>query len=69
MDYAAATLPQESIRLSPFMVKRGYQPRTSFDWKAPEPLKRLTLNKEDAKAWLERMHSAWEAARTNLMKS
>jgi hypothetical protein len=51
------------------MVERGYQPRTSFDWKAPEPLRRLTLNKEDTKIWLERIHSAWEAARTNLVKS
>jgi hypothetical protein len=51
------------------MVERGYQPRTSFDWKALEPPRRLTLNKKDAKAWLERMYSTWKAARTNLVKS
>jgi hypothetical protein len=51
------------------MVERGYQPHTLFDWKALEPPRRLTLNEEDAKAWLERMHSAWEVARTNLVKS
>jgi hypothetical protein len=49
MDYAAATLPQESIGLLLFMIERGYQPYTSFNWKVLEPLRRLTLNKEDAK--------------------
>ena len=38
MDYAQATLLHDSTGLSPFQVKFGYEPRTSFDWnKLAEP--------------------------------
>jgi hypothetical protein len=30
VDFAAAVLPSESTGLLPFMVDRGYEPRTSF---------------------------------------
>ena len=32
VDFAAAALPSETTRASPFLIDRGYEPRTSFDW-------------------------------------
>ncbi|EED18927.1 retrotransposon polyprotein, putative [Talaromyces stipitatus ATCC 10500] len=66
MDYAAATLPQESTNLSPFMIERGYQPRTSFDWSGPAQPGRLTINQRDAQRWMTRFAEIWKYAKQQL---
>ena len=39
MDYATATLPNDSTGFAPIQIEMGYLPRTSFDWDRPtEPL-------------------------------
>ena len=35
MDHAQLVLPHDSIRMSPFQLLYGYEPRMSFDWKTP----------------------------------
>jgi hypothetical protein len=53
MDYAQATLPHKSTRLSPFQIEFGYKPQTSFDWKQPtEPASpRERLNHKEAQQY------------------
>ena len=54
MDYAQATLPQDSTTLPLIQIELGYVPRTSFDWERPvtdlnEPLSvRKRLSQEEA---------------------
>jgi hypothetical protein len=73
IDYAQATLPHESIGLSPFQVEFGYEPRTSFDWDRPATDKPLTarekLNIDEAQAFSHRMKDAWDVARSNMGKA
>jgi Reverse transcriptase (RNA-dependent DNA polymerase)/RNase H-like domain found in reverse transcriptase/Integrase zinc binding domain/Integrase core domain/Chromo (CHRromatin Organisation MOdifier) domain/Retroviral aspartyl protease len=73
IDYAQATLPHESIGLSPFQVEFGYEPRTSFDWDRPtldQPLTaREKLNIDEAQAFSRRMKDAWDVARSNMEKA
>jgi transposase InsO family protein len=67
MDYAQLTLWHESLHMSPFEVKFGRPPVTSFDWDRPASDKPLTptekLNIKDAQVYSRRMHSAWEKAK------
>ena len=69
MDFAASALPQASVRMSQFMIEKGYQPRMSFDWMPPAPPRRLTLNEKDAQAWTKRIQEVWEFARENMKKA
>src|SRR5258708_10186575 len=73
IDYAQATLPHESIGLSPFQVEFGYEPRTSFDWDRPvtdKPLAaREKLNIDEAQAFSRLMQDAWDVARLNMEKA
>jgi transposase InsO family protein len=73
IDYAQATLPHESIGLSPFQVEFGFEPRTSFDWNRPRAGKPLTarekLSIDEAQAFSRRMQDAWDIARSNMEKA
>ncbi|KAE8551312.1 hypothetical protein EYB25_005196 [Talaromyces marneffei] len=69
IDFAAAVLPQETTGLSPFMIEKGFQPRVSFDWKEPESPQRLTINEQEGREWVNRMHKIWEFARSNILNS
>ncbi|KAE8555297.1 hypothetical protein EYB25_003845 [Talaromyces marneffei] len=55
IDFATSALPQASIGISPFMAEKGYQPRMSFDWTAPVPPRKLTLNEKEAQDWTKRI--------------
>jgi len=63
MDFAQACLMHEATGQSAFMTELGYEPRMSFDWreiKAEKPKEKL--NRTEAKAWMDRLHGAWEFA-------
>lgn len=66
VDFAAATLPQESTGMSSFMIERGYEPRVSFDWN-PASLPRSTPPEaHEVHKWITRLKNIWESARTNM---
>jgi hypothetical protein len=69
IDFAASVLPQETTGMSPFMIKKGFQPRVSFDWKEPQPARRLTANEQEGRAWINRMHKIWDFTRNNILLS
>uniref|UniRef100_A0A093X8L9 Transposon Ty3-I Gag-Pol polyprotein n=1 Tax=Talaromyces marneffei PM1 TaxID=1077442 RepID=A0A093X8L9_TALMA len=69
IDFATSALPQASIGISPFMVEKGYQPRMSFDWTAPVPPRKLTLNEKEAQDWTKRIQDVWEFARDNIKQA
>ena len=70
MDYAQATLPQDSTTLPPIQVELGYVPRTSFDWSRPaidEPISvRKQFSRDKAIQFTKRIHSAWEIAHNRI---
>jgi hypothetical protein len=66
IDFAASALPQASVKMSPFMIEKGYQPRMSFDWKEPAPPKGLTLNEKEARVWTQRIQDIWSFAKENM---
>ena len=53
VDFAGAML-QDSIGLSPFLVDNGYEPRTSFDWRAASPPRDLKIEQQEAQKMAER---------------
>jgi len=73
MDYAHATLPQDSTTLPPIQIELGYVPRTSFDWSRPvtdEAVSvRKRLSRDEAVSFAKRMHGAWETARTGIQRA
>jgi len=71
MDYAGATLPQESTGFAPIQLEMGYLPRTSFDWDTPtEPQTvREKLSYEEAQQYVRRLEGAWKAACENIEKA
>jgi len=73
MDYAQATLPQDSTTLPPIQVELGYVPHTSFDWSRPaidEPISvRKQFSRDEAIQFAKRMHSAWEIARNGIQQA
>jgi hypothetical protein len=67
MDYAQLTLPHDSLGgLSPFEVRNGWTPRTSWDWNTPLTEPRHKLSVEAAKAVMTRMYDAWLTARKQM---
>ena len=65
MDHAQLILPHDSIRMSPFQLVYGYNPRISFDW---TPLKDTAniwqeLSYQEATAMAEKLRDGWERAR------
>lgn len=70
MDRVQATLPHASIGMTPYRLKYGTDPRTSWDWNTPKgTTPRETLNQNEAKAVANRMHTAWEEAKKNMTKA
>jgi transposase InsO family protein len=72
MDYAQLTLPHSSLgMLSPFEVLYGYAPRTSFDWKDPQPgaSNIEALSYRAANDLAQRMSQAVECARQSIKKA
>ncbi len=71
MDYAQATLPQESTGFVPIQVEMGYLPHTSFDWDQPtSPLMaRERLSREEAQQYVQHLEKIWDAAHTNITKA
>jgi len=69
IDFAAASLPQESTGMSPFEIEKGYAPRMSFDWAPPTPPRSYTLNEKEARAWVQRLERIWDHARNNIAEA
>ena len=69
VDFAGAMLPQDSIGLSPFLVDNGYEPRTSFDWRAASPPRDLKIEQQEAQKWLKGMQDVWNWARAEMAKA
>jgi hypothetical protein len=71
MDYAQLTFFHESIGTPPFDLLYGYTARTSFDWNRPEePVStRERLNRDEAQAYAQKLHEAWETARAIMARS
>jgi transposase InsO family protein len=71
VDFASAALPQASTGVPPFLVDRGYYPRTSFDWKplAKKPTTSVTKNQQYAKEWTKRLEEVWEFVKGSLVKA
>jgi hypothetical protein len=73
VDYAQLTLPHESLgMMSPFEVQYGYKPNTSWNWEPAEEAPknaREKLNREEAQAYAQRMHKAWEKAKECLQRT
>lgn len=70
MDRVQMTLPHASIGMTPYRLKYGTDPRTSWDWDTPKGANpRETLNRNEAKAVAERMHTAWDHAKVNMAKA
>lgn len=67
IDRAQVALPHSSIGMTPYRLKYGTDPRTSWDWNTPKhttPLEKL--NFADAKAIAERMKAGWDTAKSNM---
>jgi hypothetical protein len=73
IDYAAATLPQDSTGMSSFMVELGYQPRMDIDWERPAdkiPVsEHIRKAREDAQDKIKRIHEVWEWCRAAMAKA
>ena len=71
MDYAAATLPQESTGFASTQLEMGYLPCTSFNWNQPTGPQtvRKKLSREEARWYAKRLEEAWKVARKNLEKA
>lgn len=71
MDYAQATLSQDSTGYAPIQLEMGYLPRTSFDWvRKDEPrTARESLSRDEARTYAGRLQEAWTLARKNLEKA
>lgn len=68
MDLAQLTLPHESLGITPFQLLNGFEPRTSWDLRNPEPPASATekLNRQDAKLVACRMRDAVEFAQSSI---
>lgn len=68
MDLAQLTLPHESLGITPFQLLNGFEPRSSWDLRNPEPPATASekLNREDALQVASRMKDAVEFAHSSL---
>ena len=70
MDRVQMTLPYASIRMTPYQLKYRTDLRTSWDWNTPKGTTlQETLNKNEAKAVADRMHTTWAYAKENMAKA
>jgi hypothetical protein len=71
INFAAAALPQESTKLSPFFIEHGFEPRTSFDWEPYEetmtPADRLSQQNTELMA--SRIRDIHDLARESMGKA
>jgi hypothetical protein len=65
VDFAAATLPQDSIRCSPFFAEKGFDPRMSFYWISNVP-EVITDDTQRAHNMVDIMQQVWEKARSSM---
>ncbi|EED22559.1 gag/polymerase/env polyprotein, putative [Talaromyces stipitatus ATCC 10500] len=65
INFAAASLPQDSTGLSPFIIEKGFQPRMSFDWRKPDPPRKFTANEKNARVWVKQFQEIWDFARAD----
>jgi predicted aspartyl protease len=67
MDRVQMTLPHASIGMTPYRLKFGLDPRTSWDWNTPNTsTPREKLNFQEATSLAKRMHTAWVTAQNNM---
>jgi hypothetical protein len=59
LNFAAVVLLSESTRVSPFFVKRGFEPHTSFNWSAATGLSDLNINYKQAQQMARCMEEIW----------
>jgi hypothetical protein len=73
IDYAAATLPQDSTGLSPFQVELGYQPRTHFDWQQPpkeiDVSTHIKKSRQEAREHVQLIQEAWKWCQKSITRS
>jgi len=71
VDYQQAALWHETTGQSPFLTEKGYEPRTSFDWETQvqSATPKEKLNREEAKAFVTRLHDSWQRAKDNMARS
>ncbi|MDA4119333.1 MAG: reverse transcriptase domain-containing protein [Thaumarchaeota archaeon] len=73
IDYAAATLPQDSTGFSSFEVEFGYQPRSPIDWERPaeqiDVPKNIQAAQKDARSHISRIHQVWKWCHEAIAKS
>ncbi|KAI9035176.1 uncharacterized protein KD926_004448 [Aspergillus affinis] len=63
IDFAYAVLEYESTGLSPFQVKRGYEPRVSFDWISPSKPRDKPQDQAEARRIARNLEQIWDYAR------
>jgi RNase H-like domain found in reverse transcriptase/Reverse transcriptase (RNA-dependent DNA polymerase)/Integrase zinc binding domain len=70
IDFGFSTHFQESIGMTPFQLELGYLPRLDFDWKVPDPKKKLTpreiKSREEAEEFAHRLDEVTKFAQGNL---
>ena len=70
MDRVQMTLPHSSIGMTPYRLKFGLDPKTSWDWNTPKSSNpRERLNYQEAVTVAKRMHSAWDLAKDNIKQA
>jgi transposase InsO family protein len=72
VDFAAAALPQDSTKNSPFMIERGYEPRTSFDWQEPSPPPSQEPSTPDtiaARDYVSRLKNIWKDTQQQIVNA
>lgn len=73
VDFGYASHPHESTGLAPFMVEHGYMPRTSFDWRRPDPSKPMSvrerMTRDEAVKFAKRLEEVTKFAQDHLRKA
>lgn len=70
IDRAQVTLPHDTLKMTPYQVLFGSEPRQSWDWAQPtKSTFSEILNDKEALALATRMHDAWQEAKKNIEKA
>jgi transposase InsO family protein len=74
IDYQQAALWHETTGQSPFLTEKGYEPRTSFDWKpraSPHDIStpKERLNRAEAQELVARLHDSWQQAKAGMTRA
>ncbi|KAJ5413808.1 gag/polymerase/env polyprotein [Penicillium cosmopolitanum] len=65
VDYAAATLPQDSTGQSPFFTEKGFDAKMSFDWITDVP-EVITDEAQRARDMMSQIQQVWKTARESI---